>query len=294
MKPPKFEYHRPADVSDAIELLNERPTDTRVLAGGQSLVPLLNMRLTRPAVLIDVNRLTDLASIELSAGMVKIGAMVRQRSLETDPVIRKHLPVLAEAASHIAHLAIRTRGTLGGSLAHADPAAELPAIMALLDATMVIAGADQQERRVDASNFFLGPFTTSLQPGELLRSVEIPVPPPGSAMAFAEVSRVHGAFALVGAAALVRLDSAGVITEARLSLCGVGDGADRVDWVDDMARDAPLTVSLNDAIGERVSQWVTPLADIHAGVDYRRRVAGRLAARVLNTAAKRSAELSMS
>jgi carbon-monoxide dehydrogenase medium subunit len=220
MKPPPFEYAAPSTVEEALSLLNGSSEEARALAGGQSLVPLLNMRFARPTLLVDLGHIASLDGIEQRNGHARIGAMTRQRVLETDPGIRDRFPLLAEAAELIAHVAIRTRGTVGGSLAHADPAAELPPATIVLGARFVIRAADGTTRTVPATEFFLGPFTTAVEAGELLEAVELDAPPPGTGTAFVELARVHGAFALVGVAALVGLDSRGYVERARVALCG--------------------------------------------------------------------------
>ena len=220
MKPPRFDYAVPATVEEALALLNGGAEEARPLAGGQSLVPLLNMRFARPTLLVDLGRVAELDGIAHVDGHVRIGAMTRQRALERDDGIRRRFPLLTEATELIAHVAIRTRGTVGGSLAHADPAAELPAAAMALDARFVIRTAGGGRRTVPAAEFFLGPFTTAVEPGELLEAVELDAPPAGTGSAFVELTRVHGAFALVGVAALVGLGTDGTVARARLALCG--------------------------------------------------------------------------
>jgi carbon-monoxide dehydrogenase medium subunit len=285
MKPPPFEYFAPTSLEEATSLAS-RP-NTRFLAGGQSLMPLLNMRLTHPEALIDLNRVEGLATVAIGPeGKLRLGAMVRQRTLEVDPSIRQAVPVLAEAASHIAHLPIRTRGTIGGSLAHADPAAELPATMALLGADLHISGPTG-DRVQPASTFFTAPFTTGLRDGEILTGVEISSPPAGTGWAFLEVTRTHGAFALVGVAALIASDG-DVITFSRLALFGVGGVPYVPDWASSWFPGRLLSPALVAEAASRVADEIAPLPDIHAGVDYRRRVAAALTRRALTSAAGRA------
>jgi aerobic carbon-monoxide dehydrogenase medium subunit len=213
--------------------------------------------------------------------------MVRQRRLETDPRLRDQLPLLTEAARHIAHVPIRMRGTVGGSLAHADPAAELPATVCALEGRLLVRGPEG-ERTIPAGEFFLGALTSAIGPGELLVAVELDTPPEGTGWAFHEVARTHGAFALAGAAALVHVGADGGIDHTRLALLGVGSVPYFPDWLDETAIGEAPDESLFRRIGERVRDEVAPFDDVHASADYRRRVAGVLSARALAEAAGRS------
>jgi carbon-monoxide dehydrogenase medium subunit len=287
MKPPPFEFAAPRSVDEALELLGRAPEETSVLAGGQSLMPVLNMRMAQPAMLVDLNRVDGLGELETTAeGRFRFGSMMRQRRLETEPAVRERLPLMTEAARHIAHVPIRIRGTVGGSLAHADPAAELPATVTALDGRMLVRGADG-ERAIAASDFFLGPLTTAIEPGELLVGVEVEPPPQGTGWAFLEVARTHGAFALAAAAALLHLDASGSIDHARLALAGVGAVPYVPAWLEETALGEAPGEALFRRIGERVRGEVAPFDDIHASIDYRKRVAGVLSARALATAAAR-------
>jgi carbon-monoxide dehydrogenase medium subunit len=288
VKPAPFEYVAASSVEEAIGLVGQAPEDCTLLAGGQSLMPLLNMRLARPRLLVDLNRVEGLDAIELTpAGRLRLGAMVRQRRLETEPAVRDGVPLLAEAARHIAHIAIRMRGTVGGSLAHADPAAELPAAITALEGELVVRGPDGT-RSVAGADFFLGPLTSAIGPGEMLVAVELERPPKGTGWSLKEVARTHGAFALAGAAALVRVGGDGGIERARLALLGVGSVPYAPGWLDGMALGEAPDESLFRRIGERVRDEVAPFDDVHATADYRRRVAGVLTARALAEAAARS------
>jgi aerobic carbon-monoxide dehydrogenase medium subunit len=288
MKPPAFAYAAPRTVAETLALLADAPDDTSLLAGGQSLVPLMNMRLARPSTVVDLNRVEGLGAIEASNGTVRIGPMVRQRALEMDPVIRARLPLVAEAVGHAGHLAIRTRGTIGGSLAHADPAAELPATMVALGARMVLANARGGERVIPAAEFFLGPLTTAIGPGELLVAVQVDALAPGTGWAFLEVARVHGAFALVAVAALLRRDGGGRIEAARMAFGGIGGAPYVPTWLDEMVLGEEPGEALFAAVGDRVAESIDPPSDNHAGSEYRRRVAGVLTRRALALAARRA------
>jgi CO/xanthine dehydrogenase FAD-binding subunit len=288
VKPPRFDYVTPDSVDEVVRMLGDAPEDSSLLAGGQSLMPLLNMRMAQPRVIVDLNRTAGLDAIERTpGGRVRVGSMVRQRRLETDPGLRDQLPLLTEAARHIAHVPIRMRGTVGGSLAHADPAAELPAAVCALEGRLLVRGS-QAERTIRAGEFFLGPLTSALEPGELLVAVEIDAPPQGTGWAFHEVARTHGAFALAGAAALLHVGASGGIDLIRLALLGVGSVPYVPDWLGEVAVGESPEESLFRRIGERVTEEVTPFDDVHASADYRRRVAGALTARALAEAARRS------
>ena len=288
MKPPRFEYAAPESVEEVIDVLRDAPEDSTLLAGGQSLVPLLNMRMAQPRVVVDLNRVRGLDAVERTAdGRVRLGAMVRQRRLETDPVVRDELPLITEAVRHIAHVPIRTRGTVGGSLAHADPAAELPATVAALSGRLLLRGPNGG-RAVPAAEFYVGALTTAIEPGELLEAIEIEPPPAGTGWGFGEVARTHGAFALAGAAAVLHLGAAGEIDFARIALLGVGSVPYVPEWLEEMAAGEAAEEPLFRRIGARVGDEIAPLDDIHASADYRRRVAAVLTARVLRDAAARS------
>lgn len=287
MKPAPFAYRAPTTVPAALAALAEAPGESKVLAGGQTLVPLLNTRLIRPLLLVDLNGVDSLGAITAEPGRLRVGSMVRQRQLETDVVVRERLPLLAEACTHIAHLPIRMRGTVGGSLAHADPAAELPAVALALGARMHIQGQDWA-RTVDASDFFLGPLLTELAPDELLTEVEFAIPPAGSGSTFLEVARVHGAFALAGVAAIVHLDGGGSIDVARVAVCGLGGTPWAPQGIDEILIGEPPGAGPFAAAGRHVSETAEAHDDGHADAAYRRSTAGVLTARALAAAAARA------
>ncbi|MGH2963302.1 MAG: FAD binding domain-containing protein [Solirubrobacterales bacterium] len=288
MKPAAFDYEAPASLPEALEMLGRDPEETTVLAGGQSLVPLLNMRLAGPGLVVDVNAVDGLGGIERTAeGGLSLGATVRQRQLETDPRISRPVPLLAEAAGHVAHVAIRTRGTVGGSLCHSDPSAELPACFAALDARARIAHAGG-ERTVRIRELFIGPLMTVVEPGELLVGLDTDPLPPGTGWGFQEIARTHGAFALVGVAALVRCGPEGRIDFVRLALSGVDKTPWVAEWIEDLALGERPGEALFEHIGERVGQDVEPPVDTHAGTEYRKAAAAALTARTLTTAADRA------
>ena len=289
MKPAPFTYHRPQSVDDVFGIFDSvgDVDDVKVIAGGQSLIPLMALRLAQPGHLIDLNGLAaELDSIEPAAGVVRIGALTRQRVAERSRAVALRCPLLAEALTYVAHPAIRNRGTVGGSLAHADPAAELPAVALALDAELTVRGRDGA-RQIPASDFFQSLMTTAIGPDEILQSIDFPVLPTGSGTAFVEVSRRHGDFAMVGAAAAVTVAD-GEITDARLALSGVADTPVRACAVENALRGERADAgSLRDAAA-LAADGIDPPADPHASSSYRRHVATVTAARALLLAVDRA------
>jgi carbon-monoxide dehydrogenase medium subunit len=286
VKPAPFVFHRASSLDDALSLLTQYP-DAKPLAGGQSLIPAMNFRLAQPSALVDLNHVPELSGITTTAhGAVYIGAMTRHVKVERSQVVERHSPLLAEAMGHVAHPQIRSRGTIGGSLAHADPSAELPAVMVALDATITLRSAAAQ-RRMKAAEFFTGLFATALTPGELLVGVEIPPRAPRGGSAFLEVARRHGDYALCGVAAAVALDSSGNVESARVALLSVGDGPVLVRGTDALMGQPPTEKAIVDA-AEAVREEVDPPSDIHADAKYRRQLAGVLTRRALTLAFQRA------
>jgi aerobic carbon-monoxide dehydrogenase medium subunit len=280
MKPPLFDYRSPSSLDEALTLRAEYAYDSLVLAGGQSLMPMLNLRLARPEVLIDLGHVAELAEIRALDGGVSVGAMARQRSAERSEVIRERAPLVQQALGHVGHPAIRNRGTVGGSVAHSDPAAELPAVCVALDAQFV-ARSVAGERTIAAEDFTVGFMTTALAPDELLVEVRIPAAAATFRTAFIEIARRHGDFALVGVAAAVALDAGGLINDARLVFTGVGMTPVRA-----REAEASLLGTSGDAAAlataaDLVTGELEPRTDAHASGDYRRRVAGVLTRRAL-------------
>jgi carbon-monoxide dehydrogenase medium subunit len=284
MKPAAFAYQAPETVEEVLELIGSRPQETSLLAGGQSLVPMLSMRLARPELVVDLNRVPGFDEIEQRDGVLRIGSMARQRTVELHPLARRDLPLLPAALSHVAHLAIRSRGTIGGSLAHADPSAELPAVVAALGGSLQLR-SQAGPRTVAARDFFLAPLITALEPGELIEAVELPIPPPGTGWAFLEVARTHGAFAMAGVAALIRLDQGRAVEQASLALLGVEGRPVVIDWLESVLRGRPLSDEALEDVGQRLEASLEPLEDVHASAGYRRRAAVTLARRALREAA---------
>ncbi len=289
MKAPPFAYMAPDSVEGVVAGLVEGGEDAKIIAGGQSLLPVLALRLGRPSVLVDVGAVPGLAGVEVVGSELVLGARVTQATLGRHPDVAVHAPVVAEVVPLIAHAAIRSRGTLGGSLAHNDPAAELPALALLSGATIVARGPGGR-RTVPAAEFFVSYLTTALAPDEVLEEVRLPVREAGSGAAFAEVSRRHGDFALVGAGAQVDLDDSGALASARLVFIGVGSTAVLdLDVGVELAGQRPTDSAL-DSAARAAAARLDPLDDLHASAHYRRRVAASLGRRVLERAAVRARE----
>ena len=283
MKPPAFDYVRATSVDDAIAALARAGADGKLLAGGQSLMPMLNFRLIRPSVLIDINRIPGLARIEEGEGGLKVGALARHHQVETSPLVAARLPVVAAAMAEVAYLAIRNRGTIGGSLAHGDPAAEWPMLCVLLGARLQICGPNGR-RTVPAADFHVGPLTTALAPTELIEEVWLPCLPPATGWGFAEVARRTGDFAIVAMGATVTL-AGGAISAARIAITGAGGVPIRLAGAEGMlAGVAVLDAALLEAAARAVMEAIEPASDLHASADYRRHLAGALTRRVLKAA----------
>ena len=267
MKPPDFAYHRPGHVSEAVSLLSQNAPDVKVLAGGQSLMPMLNMRLLNPAHLVDINYVSGLSEIGVDDDRVAIGALVRQADAETDAGLAAACPLLGQALRYVAHKPIRSRGTVVGSIVHADPAAELPAVLALLDG-IVTAEGPSGSREIAAADFFKGYFETALGPDELATGVRLRRLASGERSAFVEMSRRSGDFALCGAAAVVG-DS-----HATVALTGVGPRPHVADVSGLLAGDGDGTL-------DELAAQLEPESDIHASADFRRHLARELARRAV-------------
>jgi carbon-monoxide dehydrogenase medium subunit len=283
MKLPPVEYEAPTTVAEAVGLLAEHLDEASVLAGGQSLIPLLAMRLARPAVLIDINRVDELHGVSAADGWITVGAMTREYVAEESGAIGDAVPLLAAALPLIGHEAIRSRGTIGGSLAHADPAAELPAVARALDAEFVVRGPSG-ERVVPAAEWFEGYLTTSRRPDELLTEVRFPTAGPGTGTSFQEVARRHGDFAIVGLAASLTL-SQGAISDARLAFAGMSDVPVRAADAEDLLIGETPSAELFEEAARRATGDLDPPADLHGSSDYRKKVAAALVRRGLREAA---------
>ncbi len=293
MKPPTFEYHAPRSVEEALALLAEHGLDAKPLAGGQSLVPAMNFRLARPAVLVDLNRIEELAFIRPveegpAAGGVRIGAMTRQRAVERSALVTERVPLLAETMPHVAHPQIRNRGTFGGSAAHADPAAEIPAVLLAAGARCRVRGPDG-DRWIRADEFFFGLFGTALQPEDLLLEVELPGQGPGTGCAFREIARRHGEYALAGVAATITLDDAGAVKGAHLVYLSVGGAPAAAPGAAGSLNGEKPTPDVIAAVARRAAHEDTePMEDMHASAAYRARLVEVLTRDALHAAAERA------
>src|SRR5574341_1272437 len=279
MKPPPFDYYAPTSVAEALDLLAQHG-DAKPLAGGQSLIPTMNFRLARPAALVDLNRIRELSYIREAEGGLSIGAMTRHRQVERDALVAERIPLVHETMPHIAHPQIRNRGTFGGSLAHADPAAELRAVAVALDARLR-AVSQSGARWLPAREFFQTMFTTALQTGELLVEIAIPARAPHTGSAFHEVARRHGAYAMVGLATTVALDERGQCCEARLVYLAVGDiPVEATQAAAALIGQSPSPETIR-AAAETASLEIDPASDIHASAGFRRHLEKELATKTL-------------
>jgi CO/xanthine dehydrogenase FAD-binding subunit len=286
MKPPTFDYILADSVDAAVAALAAAGGEAKVLAGGQSLVPMLNFRLLKPSVLVDINRIPGLAFIDDAGDAIHIGALTRHHKLETSPLIAWHFPVLACAMTYVAHLAIRNRGTIGGSLSHADPAAELPMLALLLEATLTIA-SQQGRRTVAARDFFVDALTVDLAADEVVTEVVLPKLPPATGWGFEEMARRSGDFALAAVAATLTVAD-GRVTQARIAMTGVAPTARRADAAEALLVGKAITPALIDAAIASVRAAAEPATDLHASADFRRHLVGVLAGRALRAAWKRA------
>jgi carbon-monoxide dehydrogenase medium subunit len=288
MKLPPVDYEAPGTVSEALELLAEHLDEASVLAGGQSLIPLLALRLARPAVLIDINGIAELSGVSVADGRVAIGAMTREYVAEESATIAGSVPLLAAALPLIGHEAIRSRGTIGGSLAHADPAAELPAVALALDAEIVVR-SKSGERVIPAAEWFAGYLTTSRRPDELLVEMRFPTAGPGTGISFQEVTRRHGDFAIVGLAASLTL-SDGAISDARLAFAGISDVPVRAAEAENLLVGETASAELFDEAARLATGDIDPPADLHGTSAYRTKVAATLVRRGLQAAVDNAGE----
>ena len=287
MKPPSFKYRRAGGREEAIALLGEHGDEAKLLAGGQSLVPLMSFRLAHPGVLIDLNPATDLDHVGEDNGHVVIGAMTRQRTVETSRLVRDSLPLLSEALGHVGHVTIRNRGTIGGSLAHADPAGELPVALLALDGEVVVEGPGGT-RTVKGDDFFVGTLTTALAPTEVLTSVRIPRSAAGTGAAIAELARRHGDFAIVIAMAVVHLDQSGRCDMARIALGGAESVPARLRDAESGLLGADPSDEAIKAAAEAAAGAVNPVGDIHGSESYRRDMTRVFVRRALIQAVERA------
>ena len=289
MKPAAFDYHAPRTVEEALALLWNYGEDGKILAGGQSLVPTMNFRLTQPTALIDLNGIEGLFFLQEDNDELRCGAMTRQREVERSALVKRIVPLIHETMPHIAHAQIRNRGTIGGSLAHADPTAELPALAIALDASMYVRSFTEA-RWIAARDYYVGLFTTSMQPEEMLLEVAFPGLPAGSGWAFEEVARQKGNYAMCGAAAVVDLSEGGSIGHVSLVFLGVGEAPVEAQQAASLlVGEKPTAAAIRAASDAAAKLDIDPVGDIHAGPAFRRHLAGVLAERVLTKACARAA-----
>jgi CO/xanthine dehydrogenase FAD-binding subunit len=289
MKPPPFEYAAPGTLAEAVSLLQEcEEGEAKILAGGQSLMPLLNMRLARPELLVDLGKLTELDYVRETDAGFAIGSMASKRSIERSPAVRSRQPLLHAATLLVGHPQIRNRGTLGGSMAQADPAAEYPAVALLLDAEIQVTGPDG-DRSIRADEFFVTYLTTAIEPAEVLTEVRVPALAAGTGWSFKEATRRHGDFAMAGAAVTVSLDGGGRCSEPKIVLFGVGPTPLRARVAEEIVTGEQPEDRLFAHAGQKASEALEePLSDIHAPEEYRRHLARVLTQRALAEATARA------
>src|SRR5437667_2021261 len=281
MKPPRFRYCAPDMLDEALSLLDKYGEDAKVLSGGQSLIPLLNMRLAGPAYVLDINHISELNYIEAEEGYLAVGATVRHRQVERSSLVQEKHPLLVEAVKHIGHMQIRNRGTIVGSIAHADPGAELPALLTCLNGEVLVQSS-RGERVIKAEEFFTGYLSTALEPGEMLTEVRFPWIPPQAGWAFMEFARRSGDYALVGAAAVVTPSLDDHCMSAHIAYLGIAGFPVRVREVEHILVGSSMDdQALNDAAGLARSFVSDDMEDVHATVDYRRALTAELTKRVL-------------
>ncbi len=284
MKPPRFQYCAPRILDEALALLGQYGEDAKVLAGGQSLIPLLNMRLAGPTYLVDINHLTELQYIEPEDGYLAIGATVRQRQVEHSPLVQQKHPLIIETVGLIGHMQIRNRGTIAGSIAHADPAAELPALLTCLNGE-VVAQSLQGERVMKAEKFFTGYLSTALEPGEMITEIRFPWIAPQAGWAFMEFARRSGDYALVGAAAVITPTLDDRCLTAHIAFQGVAGSPVRAREVENILTGTNLDEHTLQAAAAKAREYVSDdMADVHATVDYRRALVAELTKRILQAA----------
>ena len=284
MKPAAFDYYAPTTVDDVMALLKRHGSDARLLAGGQTLLPMMNFRLAAPEIIIDLNRIPELAFVTSSERQVRIGAMTRQRALEFSPVIARDLPLLREAIKMVGHLPTRSRGTIGGSLANADSAAEIPMILQVLEGEVLVRGPDG-ERTIPAAELVLDAMTTSLAEDEMLTEVRFQVMPQGALFAVEEFSRRRGDFAIAAVAAMLVVRN-GVCEKARIATAGVSSFSSRLRAAEEALEGRPVDANAIRKASEAAGAFIEPVSDRNASEEYRRHLTKVLTTRVLNRAAE--------
>jgi carbon-monoxide dehydrogenase medium subunit len=287
LKPAPFEYFAPETVEEVVALLAEHGDEAKLLAGGQSLIPLLALRLSTPSVVIDLNRVSPLDYLDDDESVLKIGALTRHRAIERLDGLSGRCPMLAEAVELVGHVAIRNRGTVVGSMTHADPAAEWPALALAFDAEFSVQGPSGS-RTIPADSFFVSFLTTALEPDEVVTEVRLPIPDDGTGSSFVELARRHGDFAVAGAGAVLRLTSNGAIDDARIVLIGVAGTPVRIGEAEQILMGGEPQPDAFEEAGATVHRLIEPTGDIHGSSDFRREVARVLTRRALTSAATRA------
>lgn len=289
MVPSEFDYLQPKSLSEALSVLGERAGDCHLMAGGQSLLPMLKLRLVQPTCIVDLHRIPDISSIEIKPGVIEIGALATERNIEVSPVVIKHCPMLAETMGVIADPHVRNMGTIGGSICLADPRGDLPSSVLALDA-MLIAASSKGTRAIPANEFFLAPFTTSLQPDEMLISIHIPVQPQNSG-AYVKLSRRAGDFAVVAVGANIGWNRDGTCSSARVALCSVGPTPILVDGVAERLKGSRLEDHKIDAAARHASDLTEPFEDPLVSLDYRKEMIFTMVQRALRLSRERAGKL---
>ena len=291
MKPAPFEYYAPDSIEQAVDLFSQYNRDAKILAGGQSLVPAMNFRVVQPSVLIDLNRVGELSYVREEGDVIRVGAMARERHLEFDASIEKRIPLLHEAVPFIAHPQIRNRGTIGGSIVHSDPAAELPVLMTALNARLK-ARNTSGERWIDAQDFFVGMFTTALEADEILVEIELPFMPARTGWSFMEVAPRAGDYAMMGVAALVTLDESGKCIGAKLVYLNAGEGPIHAEKAAKLLEGENLNEkAIEEAAVLASEKEINPFGNMHASADFQRHLAKVLTQKTLRLATQRAGEV---
>ncbi|MBN9585274.1 MAG: carbon monoxide dehydrogenase [Afipia sp. 62-7] len=289
MKPASFDYVRAESVEHAVQTLSGADGDGKIIAGGQSLMPMMNFRLVKPSVLVDINRIAGLDRIELRGDRMALGALVRHRMTAEDALIAEHIPVLHHAMKHVAHLTVRNRGTFCGSVCHADPAAEMPMMSLLLNGSIHIV-SERGKRVLSAGDFFVGSLMTALEPDELVTEIEVDRLPAGTGWAFEEFARRHGDYALAAVAITMERQN-GVATNVRIGLMGVGETPTRMPQLEAMLEGSEVTERTLEEVVDALRSAIEPNSDLNASADYRRYLAGTLTRRALSDAWLRARDM---
>ena len=288
MKPAAFDYAVPATLAEAVALLAQHGGEAKAISGGQSLMPMLNFRLTSPAMLVDLRRISELHGVDIQLAGTRLGARTRWCDIEKSSALAAAQPLLCAAIAHVAHYQVRNRGTVGGSIVHADPAAEMPGLSVALDAQLRLVGA-QGERMVPAAEFFTGPLSTVIESDEVLVEVLLPAWPAARRWGFQEFARRRGDYALAGAAVWYDLDSNGSIINAHIAIIGASDRPRRLPTVESLLNGRKPDAASFAAAAQVTSAAVDPMTDVHASAEYRRALAGTMVERALSDAAQRAA-----